>query len=202
MISRHGRRGDLERRIAKHRLEGRVILAGFRRDVGRFVPHFDVGVLPSFTEGLPVTLLVMAAGHRDRRQPVGNLEYLFDGGNGLLVEPGRPRELADRIGRLVDDATLRRRLGDAIREKVRSQYSFAGQSLRYQALFDALVRVPATTPVEASAGRLLLFLGFVAVVGGTYVGYPLLVGNWARLFGRPVKAAMSLTSGGVYPHRK
>ena len=54
-------RGDLERRITTHGLEGRVILAGFRRDVARFVPHSDVGVLPLRrtswppTEGLPVT---------------------------------------------------------------------------------------------------------------------------------------------------
>jgi glycosyltransferase involved in cell wall biosynthesis len=145
-------RGDLERRIAKHRLEGRVILAGFRRDVARFVPHFDVGVLPSFTEGLPVTLLEMAAaGIAIVGSRVGGIpEVLVDGGTGLLVVPGEPRELADRIGRLVDDAALRRRLGDAAREKVRSQYSFTGQSLRWQALFDSLVRVPAT-PVEAAS---------------------------------------------------
>jgi glycosyltransferase involved in cell wall biosynthesis len=145
-------RGRLERRIVDRRLEGRVILAGFRRDVGRFVPHFDVGVLPSFTEGLPVTLLEMAAaGLAIVGSRVGGIpEILVDGDTGLLVEPGRPRELVESVSRLLGDETLRRRLGDNARERVRSQYSFTGQSLRYQALFDSLMRIPAA-PVGAAS---------------------------------------------------
>jgi glycosyltransferase involved in cell wall biosynthesis len=145
-------RDDLERRIAKHGLEGHVVLAGFRRDVARFVPHFDVGVLPSFTEGLPVTLLEMAAaGIAIVGSRVGGIpEVLVDGGTGLLVEPGQPHELADRIGRLLNDPALRHRLGDTARERVRSRHSSAGQSLRYQTLFDSLVRAPVMLTEAAS----------------------------------------------------
>ena len=145
-------RGDLERRIAKHGLDGRLILAGFRRDVARFVPHFDVGVLSSFTEGLPVTLVdKAAAGIPIVGSRVGGIpEVLVDGETGLLVEPGRSRDLADRIDRLLKDPTLRKRLGDTARQRVRSRNSFAGQSLRYQALFDSLVQAPMMLTEAAS----------------------------------------------------
>ena len=181
-------RGDLERRIAKHGLDGRVILAGYRRDVARFVPHFDVGVLPSFTEGLPVTLLEMAAaGIAIVGSRVGGIpEVLVDGGTGLLVTPGRPTELADGIRRLLGDATLRRRLGDAVRERVRSHHSFAGSG---SAAYRIAVRFAGPRSGDAGGGRVVSVLVVVfwicfAIVGGTYVGYPLLVGVWARLFGR------------------
>jgi len=40
-----------------------VILAGFRGDVERFLPHADLAVNSSFTEGLPVVVLEVS-GHK------------------------------------------------------------------------------------------------------------------------------------------
>ena len=108
--------------------------------------------------------------------------------------------MADRIDRLLNDPTLRRRLGDTARERVRSRNSFAGQSLRYQALFDLLVHAPVML-TEAMAGSAFVVVFWIcfAIVGGTYVGYPLLVGAWARLFGRPVRRATVDERRGLSP---
>ena len=56
-------RAALSRQIAASNLAERFILAGFRADLGKFLPHLDLMVLSSYTEGLPVVLLeALAAG--------------------------------------------------------------------------------------------------------------------------------------------
>ena len=49
-------------------------------------------------------------------------ELIEDGASGLLVTPARGDELADAIGRLVDDPALRARLGAAGRRAVLEGY--------------------------------------------------------------------------------
>ena len=41
----------------------------------------------------------------------GQREYVEDGHNGLLVEPGNAKQLAEAMGRLIDDTQLRQKLG-------------------------------------------------------------------------------------------
>src|SRR5262249_35518178 len=85
--------------IAAPSIKDRFVLAGFRRDVGRFLPHLDIVVLPSFTEGLPnVALEACAAGKPVVATAVGGTpEVITDGQNGFLVPPGDPPRLARAI---------------------------------------------------------------------------------------------------------
>ena len=84
----------------------------------------DVFCLPSFAEGVPVVLMEAMA----MEVPVvatriaGIPELIEDGASGLLVTPARGDELADAIGRLVDDPALRARLGAAGRRAVLEGY--------------------------------------------------------------------------------
>ena len=72
--------------------------------------------------------LVIAEGMA-RRLPViasnlgGPAEILTHEANGLLVTPGDERELASAIGRLLDDRTLRERLGNAARQTVEERFT-------------------------------------------------------------------------------
>jgi len=54
-------REPLTRQIAERGLQGKFLFAGFRTDLQRFLPQLDVGVLSSYTEGLPVAVLEMMA---------------------------------------------------------------------------------------------------------------------------------------------
>jgi len=54
----------------------------------------------------------------------GILEVVQDGITGFLVEPARPDQLADKIGRLLDDPELARRMGQAGRARVEQQFSW------------------------------------------------------------------------------
>lgn len=94
-------------------------------DPALLLPAFDVGVLPSDSEGCSNTLLeYMAAGLGVVATRVGgNSELIEDGKSGLLVERGRPEQLAGAILRLLEEPGLRARLGRRARATVVERHS-------------------------------------------------------------------------------
>jgi glycosyltransferase involved in cell wall biosynthesis len=135
-------RAALARQIASRRMEGRFILAGFRTDLERFLPHLHLFTLPSYTEGLPVVLLeAMAAGVPVVATAVGGTpEVVGDELGGCLVPSGDPPALAGRILDLLRHEADRRALGRRGRQRVAHEFTFEVQSLAYQRLFAGLVR--------------------------------------------------------------
>ena len=144
-------REALEHEIARAGLAGRFILAGFRKDVDRLIPHADLLVQSSFTEGMPnVVLEAMAASVPVVATAVGGTpEVVDDGVTGLLVRAGRADDLAAGVTAVLANEADRLRMGHAARERVRSDFTFSSQSAAYQQLLDRLVgtrrREPATT---------------------------------------------------------
>src|SRR5271157_5424582 len=134
-------RATVARRIAELGLEGRFILAGFRSDIDRFVPHWDLSVLPSFTEGLPnVVLEAFAAGVPVVATAVGGTpEIVEDGFNGYLVPPGDPEALARRIRDSLLSEEERRSMGQRGRERVLSEFTFEAKCKQYQQVWADLI---------------------------------------------------------------
>jgi glycosyltransferase involved in cell wall biosynthesis len=119
----------------------RVVFAGRRNDVGDVLAELDVFALPSWTEGLPLVVLEAMA----RRRPVvatkvgGTPEVVVDGETGLLVPPRDPEALAAALRRLLEDAELRRRLGDAGYARVRDRFSAEAMTRRVLELYDEVL---------------------------------------------------------------
>lgn len=86
----------------------------------RLLAASDMFVLPSYAEGLPMSILeAMAWGLPTICTPVGSVhEYVKDGVNGLLVQPGQIDALARAIEQLAADRELRSRLGRVARATV------------------------------------------------------------------------------------
>jgi glycosyltransferase involved in cell wall biosynthesis len=107
-------------------LQGVVSWAGERRDAKRIVSAFDVGVICSAWEGLPVASLeILAAGIPLVSTAVGALPEVLSGGAGLLVEPGDDAGLAAAIASVLDDPNRAAELGRLGRQRIADQYSFA-----------------------------------------------------------------------------
>jgi glycosyltransferase involved in cell wall biosynthesis len=123
----------LRRQIEAAGLGERFILTPFRPDLDRFIPHFDVLAVPSFTEGLPnVVLEALAAQVPVVASTVGGIpELIEDGVSGQLVKPGDPQILADRLLDLLASEPRRRAMAQAGRTRVRDRYTFAAQRDRY-----------------------------------------------------------------------
>jgi glycosyltransferase involved in cell wall biosynthesis len=143
------RRAALEAQVIGSRLEGRFVLAGFRGDLDELVPHLDLMVLPSFTEGLPNVLLeASAAGVPVVATAVGGTpEVVEDGVTGLLAPPGDPATLAARIIQVLDGDP--KAMGARGRERVRREFTFEAQAELYGRLFDELAARPAAAPLAA-----------------------------------------------------
>lgn len=117
--------GRLRDAIRAQGMAGRVRLAGFRTDLPRILPCLDLLVHPAYREGLGVSLLqASAAGVPIVACRAGGIpEAVRDGVNGLLVQPGDVGSLREAIARLLRDPVLARKLGEAGRELVATEFS-------------------------------------------------------------------------------
>jgi glycosyltransferase involved in cell wall biosynthesis len=113
-------RGNLEAQIEAAQLGRHVHLPGsFKRDeLPGIMSTVDIFVLPSLTEGFPLSITeAMAYGCPIVATSVGGIpELIEDGLNGLLCQSGDPEGLAQKICALIEDPTLRMRLGSEARE--------------------------------------------------------------------------------------
>lgn len=102
-----------------------IIDAGSR--VADYLPAFDLFVMPSRAEGIPVALLeAMASGLPVVMTDVGSVrEAVLDGENGFLVkaEPFERNRFARSVSQLVKDPDLRARMGRRSREIAQSRFS-------------------------------------------------------------------------------
>jgi glycosyltransferase involved in cell wall biosynthesis len=130
----------LASRIKASRLAGKFVLAGFRKDLDRYMPHFDLVAVPSYTEGLPnVVLEAFAAGIPVVATAVGGIPELVDDGvNGHLVSAGDREGLADRIIDLLRDHEKRLAMGANGKQRVMNDFTFDAQMRQYMRLFAEL----------------------------------------------------------------
>ncbi len=128
---------DLEGVAERNGVRDRVVFAG-ERAADDVLGELDVVALPSWTEGLPLVVLeAMAHGRPVVATPVGGTpEVVLDGETGLLVPPRDPHALAAALQRLVDDAGLRRRLGEAGKRRAVERFSAGAMTARMLELYD------------------------------------------------------------------
>lgn len=137
IIGEGSERESLERLVAEYNMSDCVSLLGYRDKACQYIPFFDVFVLPSFSEGLPITLLeAMQATTPIVATRVGGVPELLRGGDaGILVEPGDCRGLAKAIDEICRNAVLRKQITSKAREVCFAEYSPEKMNLRYLNLY-------------------------------------------------------------------
>ena len=132
---------DLRSRAASLGIDGRVHFLGARRDLGNVLSAIDIFTMPSYWEGLPLSMvLAMGAGLPVVASRVAGIpEVVKDRVSGLLVDPGDSAQLARALSVLVQDASLRARLGAAARDFVRPRFGVDGYVSSITALYDRLL---------------------------------------------------------------
>ena len=100
----------------------------------------DLVVLPSLSEGLPITLVeAMALGRPVVATRVGGIpEVAEDGVTARLVPPREASTLASAIIGVLRDAELAERLGSAARERARERFSADRMVRRTEAVYQEL----------------------------------------------------------------
>ncbi|MGB2580808.1 MAG: glycosyltransferase family 4 protein [Minisyncoccia bacterium] len=115
----------LEGLVKHYGLQGRVFLVGFVEDAARFLPAFDVFILPSITEALG--LVILEAGYAGLPVVASNVggipEIIEEGKTGMLIQPRDSKGLAEAIKKIFESPTIRTSLGMALREKIIGDFS-------------------------------------------------------------------------------
>lgn len=122
-------------------LEDRVRFLGFIDDPAAFLAGLDMFLSTSISEGLPLSAIqAMAAKLPLVATRCGGYEGLVsDGENGLLVEVGNPRAIADAIERAAADPGLRLRLAASARRHVLATFDIEVMLDAYEQVYDRLL---------------------------------------------------------------
>ena len=106
-------------------LQGRVVFAGFREDLDRLIPAFDVFCLSSKMEGLGTSLLdAMCFARPVVATAAGGIpEVVEDKVTGRVVPVQDPGALAEALVAVLEDRPLRERMGASGRRRFESRFS-------------------------------------------------------------------------------
>jgi glycosyltransferase involved in cell wall biosynthesis len=119
-------RQDLEAMVTEQELREQVIFEGSvnQEHILDLYNQTDVFVLASFAEGLPVSLMeaMMMEIPCISTHITGIPEMIRTGKDGILVAPSDTTALTDAIALLMDNSDLRRKIGEAGRQRVLERY--------------------------------------------------------------------------------
>ena len=121
--------------------EGTVHFAGWLSDMNSFYHALDVNLLTSISETFPYAI---TEGARMRcctiSTAVGGVpRVVIDGETGYLITPGDADTLASRMIAVARDPKLRTRLGCAIYEKVKSEFSVEAMGRRQEEIYRSVL---------------------------------------------------------------
>lgn len=132
----------LQQAIVESGLEKRIHLLGARNDVPNLLAALDVFTLPSFDEGIPMTILeAMAARLPVVATDVGGIpQVVVDGETGLLIPPNSPKDLADALFAIYSEPERSRQMGMAGRKRFEEQFDSSKMVQNYEKLYSELLR--------------------------------------------------------------
>lgn len=121
VIGEGSERKNLEEKIKQNKLGEYVTLCGNISQAFKYLPAFDIFVLPSIKEGFPYTILeTMAAGLPIVATDVGAIsEILENQKTGLIVPPADSLALTEAIVSLIKNPEFARQLGINAKEAVK-----------------------------------------------------------------------------------
>ena len=128
--------------LKKWQEEGVINWLGHRDDMPNLLQQVDIAVLPSYYhEGVPRFLLEAAACGLPlvATDIEGCRVVVREGVNGFLVPPRNPTALADALERLLQDPSLRRRMGQASRHIAEVEFDERKVLAKWLALYERVL---------------------------------------------------------------
>jgi len=128
--------------VRKSGLENHVHFLGQIEDIWPYLLAADIGVLASWSEGMPLALLEYGAARlASVTTEVGQCRDVLEHGSaGLLVPPGEPSALADALEQLLDDSAQRSMYGSALQRTVSERFYSARSVAVITELYRSLLK--------------------------------------------------------------
>jgi glycosyltransferase involved in cell wall biosynthesis len=132
---------ELSRRL---NIADKVIFPGFRDDIIDIMNAFDLFVVSSFHEGVPMALLeAMSLKKAIVSTAVGGInEVIEDGVSGLLVEPSSVDALAGACLHILENTSLKRELEIAAAKRIEEEFAIDILRKRVISLYKEAVNSP------------------------------------------------------------
>ena len=133
----------LEAQAGELGISERIIFTGFQAEPYPIVANFDLFMMSSLYEGLPVAMMeAMALGKPVVAPDVGGIkEAVQDGVNGLLVNAAEPRALADKALILLRDHALRERMSEKARARIHQKFSIRSMVSETESVYRTLLGI-------------------------------------------------------------
>lgn len=120
---------EVHRKVKELSLEHRIAHIGWidGKQKQEFISKSMINCLPSYKEGLPMTILeTMAAGIPNISTKIASIpEVIVDGENGYMITPGDVDALVERLRMLIDAPDLRKKFSEASYNLVTKHFSLA-----------------------------------------------------------------------------
>jgi len=135
-------RNDLEKISESIGLSFYVDFLGFRDDVYELLSHIDIFVLPSVSEGLPISLLEAMS----MRKPVvvtrigGTAEVITHNHNGVVVEPENPKQIASECLHLLNFPKKAKEIGYHAQKTVKKKFDIEHNVDKTIALYKSVLQ--------------------------------------------------------------
>lgn len=135
-------RDELTALTEQLKLSDTVHLLGYRSDINELLSQFDVFVLSSLYEGLPLCILEAMAANKPvvATDAEGTNELIIDDQTGLLVPRKDPEALAAAIITLLGDPARASSLGTAARQLIEEKYNSKQMIEQYEQYYHDLYR--------------------------------------------------------------
>ena len=136
-------RGELEQLANDLGLREDLLFLGHqgREQIPGILASTDIFVLPSLWEGMPgAAMEAMAQGVPVVATDIGGTpEVVLDGITGYVVPIKDSAALAQKIGHLLEDAELRKEMGQNGRKRIEEEFSLRKMTEQYEAIYQELV---------------------------------------------------------------
>jgi len=142
-IGGNGNTGRLYKEIKSKGLQDNITYAGWivGDDKDTLMRNTDIFVLPSYGEGMPMTILeAMSYAIPVIATNVGGIpELIKDGETGYLIEPGNLDQLLEKMKKLIEDENMRLSMGKKGIEAVEKDFSISEMANKIDEIYESLL---------------------------------------------------------------
>lgn len=139
-VGKDNRNGELQQMTKREGIEKNVLFAGYSNEISIWLKCFDIFVLPSLSEGMPVAAIEALF----MKCPIiatdvgGTAEVVINKQTGLLVPPAAPDKLAQAIMYLIETPQYRQQLAEAGHDRAQQYFTVNTMTKRYEEVISKL----------------------------------------------------------------
>lgn len=130
----------LEQEAKQRGVSEYLVLPGYQSSIDSYLTIYDIMLLPSLTEGLPLTLLeAMRSRTPVIATNVGGMPVVIENGRGgIIINKESPYELSQAITQLINDKSLALSYADYSYKKFKDNYTVEKMERKYFHIYEAI----------------------------------------------------------------